>query len=204
MNYFIFVALFFTAINPFWTDRIKLLGAGKKIFLLKNVTDLKLCFPVWQSVIFISLTGLLLGRSIMLCTTLSKYVAFLTGFSFIWTTIFANLFILHWWTPRYKHRSKIKHLFSILAASSVLAGILLSSLLTIAIRNTPIFMTGVTLLAAYHIVTLGKALSASIPNLVIGRAMAGELIALIVIIATTGAIAYWLCLDFSSFLIIQQ
>jgi len=189
MDYFIFVALFTTATNPFWTNRIRFLHAGKNIFFLKEISAIDFVFSCWQSFLFLSLTGFLFGLCINFYMLLPTLMAMMVGFATIWTSFFCKLFIMNLWLRHDKCRGRLKRLFNVLAASWLLVGILLPSLILIA-RGSLTILFFAAPLYAYYMFICGRVLSAVMPNFSICQAISGELIALTAIAAILWRLNY--------------
>jgi len=190
MNYFIFIMSLFFIMNPFWSDYIKLLRSGKRIFLMRPVSVLDFYFHCWQSVFFVSLIGLLWGLVISLCTELSKFMALVVGTIFVWVMFFVNLIVLYWWLKINGCRSELQRLFNVMAASWLITGILLPGLV-ITPGNFGLFFPMAVPLLIYYVVIVGKSVSSIFPNLKINRAIFGALISMICV-AIAGMGLVWL------------
>jgi len=202
ITYFVFFVSLFTAINPFWTNHIRLLDSSKKIFLLRT-SGLNFDFPVWQSIFFVSFVGLLLGLGSSLYTELPRSRVISIGIGLAWTAFVVNLLILRCCIPHKKFHSSLKKLLNILAASWVIVGIAISGLI-IATRGGLLFLTLTTPLIIYYALICGKSLYIAIPNLSVGRAVVGELTALIAVATTICGLAHLLDVDISSFITSRQ
>src|SRR6218665_234447 len=124
------IAVMTVLTRPSWTTgKIRVLGVGQRMALLREVRFPDLLFPRWHSVLVISLIGMLIGLNPILREALpdvsapwrNVVVEVVAGLLLIWVAFLAMVAVLRWWLKRGGRWDGRGDLFNLVAASWLVA-----------------------------------------------------------------------------------
>lgn len=164
-----------------------MLSSALSLFLLRELPFDRFAFPRWQSVLAITMIGILAGLDPGLTAGTSEmpglplWLAIPFSVLIVWAAFLVILAVLKWWMKRGGRWDGQGDLFNLLAASWLVADAL---------------GTGVTALGAPPLLTLplwlysvwvgANALSGAIPKVSLGYAIGGSVVGLIPAMLVTG------------------
>lgn len=167
-----------------------------KIFFLREVTFAHFDYPRWQSILVITLIGVLVGLdpSLLSIHDMSAFPLWQSLFTSVFSTWLAFVVIvgiLHWWVKRGARWDGRGDLFNLIAASWCISDLLTASLTALGVP--PLFTLPLWL---YSIWVGAHALSVTISKVSLGYSIGGITISLVLAILVVGVAFFvmWLAL----------
>ncbi|MCW5259925.1 hypothetical protein D5045_06570 [Verminephrobacter eiseniae] len=190
------IAVMTVLTRPSWTTgKIRVLGVGQRMALLREVRFPDLLFPRWQSVLVISLIGMLIGLNPILRAALpdvsapwrNVVVELVAGLLLIWAAFLVMMAVLRWWLKRGGRWDGQGDLFNLVAASWLVADTLVAGYASLA---APPFLIWHLFLPLwlYSLWVGAKAMASAIPQASLGYCIAGIAIGLVPAIAAAGLV----------------
>jgi len=182
-----------TVVNVYWAEKLRVLAVGQKMALFRKVTFQDLLFPRRQSVLAISLIGVLIGLNPRLRTALpdvsapwlNVVVELVAGLLLIWVVFLAMVAVLRWWLKRGGRWDGQGDLFNLVAASWLVADTLATGYATLGMPPFLIWHLFLPLWL-YSLWVGAKAMASAIPQASLGYCIAGIAIGLLPAVAASG------------------
>ncbi|KAB7572136.1 hypothetical protein ET532_020080 [Verminephrobacter sp. Larva24] len=175
-------------LNPFRAKKLQIIGVGQRMMLLKRVTFPDLIFPRWQSVLAVSLIGVLIGldpRSHTMPPGVPAWLGVVMGGMGLVTTWVAFpiiVAVLRWWLKRGGRWDGQGDLFNLVAASWLVADTLGAGLTALGVP--PLLTLPLWL---YSVWVGAQAIEGAIPQASLGYCIAGIAIGLVPAIVAAGS-----------------
>ncbi len=166
-----------------------MINSAVKSFLLRKLPFDCFAFPRWQSVLAITLIGMLMGLDpAMRAGTpdmpgMALFVSIPMAVFMVWILFLLIVGILKWWMKRGGRWDGQGDLFNLVAASWLVADVLGGGLAALGMPSLPILLLGL-----YSVWVGGNALSSAIPKASLGYSIGGIVIGLIPVIFAMGLI----------------
>lgn len=167
-----------------------MITAALLLFLLRKLPFSRFSFPRWQSVLAMTLVGLVFaavpsgpadeGDNSDLPFWISATLAVVAQ----WTAFFSVYLVLYWWLRRRGHWDGRGDCFNLLAASWLVADLLAVYLPVLGVHSALITV----LLAVYSFVITLRAMRGAVPGLSLGYASAGVLLGALVMLLAASSI----------------
>jgi hypothetical protein len=183
---FALILLLLAMANPYWSGRLRILTSGQQLFLLRELPFNRFEFRRWQSVLAVTLIGLLVGLDPAAVSAPRGlpapplWFALLTGLTVTWIWFLAMLPILRWWMRRSGRWNGQGDLFNLVAAAWLVADTLSAAITALgvpALFTLPLWL--------YSVWVGGNALSGAMPKASLGYSITGIVIGLIPAIAAS-------------------
>ncbi len=166
-----------------------MIAAALSLFLLRELPFSRFAFPRWQSVLAITLIGLLIGLDPSLRAVSPEmpvpplWLTLGTAVLSTWAAFLVIVGILRWWMKRGGRWDGLGDLFNLVAASWLIADVLGAGLVALGIP--PLFTLPLWL---YSVWVGGNALSGAIPKASLGYSIGGIVLSLIPAMLAAGAV----------------
>ncbi|WP_246327155.1 hypothetical protein [Burkholderia guangdongensis] len=181
--------------NPYWFGRLPIVTNGQRLFLLRELPFDRFDFPRWQSVLAITMIGLLNGMAPSMTTAhhgvpaAPLWLALSLGLVTVWIGFLASILILRLWMKRGGRWDGHGNLFNLIAAAGLVAD---TGSAAVTALGVPALL--VLPLWFYSIWVGGNALSGAMPKASLGYSTAGILVSMIPVIALSMSIGFALAL----------
>jgi len=185
-NYGLVLLVMAVLINPFLAEKLQVIGTGQGMVQLKRTTFSDLLFPRWQSVLAISLIGVLVGldpRSHAMPPGVPVWLGGVVGLVTTWAAFLVIVAVLHWWLRRGGRWDGQGDLFNLVAASWLLLDSFCASLMMLG--ASPLLTLPFWL---YSVWVGAQAMASAIPKASRGYCIAGIAIGLLPALLASGLV----------------